>query len=199
MHIKKPDRRLVWWLALLLLSLALAGIFVFGMQDLLVALISPVLMLFWLIDLLPEFVVWAMVVILGAAVAQRARRALPLHHHTQLEVKKEPISFTENETVAYIASLVQQANTSMVARDILGRHLAELAVSLLCRRQCISPPEAWNLMHRGKWPMDQRIYRVLFPPQALRPAKKYLQALEYTVTFLEHYDRGGIDDNPRCS
>ena len=200
MHIRKLKRRFVWWLSLVLLSLALAGLFAFGVQGLLVALIRPVLMLFWFIDVLPEIVVWAVVVILGAVVALRARGALPHpHHHTRLETKKAPVSFAENETVASIASLVKRVETSGVARDVLGRHLAELAVSLLCRRRCISPPEAWRLMHREQWPTDQRVYGVLFPEQTSHPAGEHLQDLEYAVRFLEHYDRGGIDDNSRGS
>ena len=199
MHIRKLKRRFVWWLSLVLLSLALAGLFVFGVQGLLVALIRPVLMLFWFIDILPEIVIWAMVVILGAAVALRARQALPPHHHTQQESEKALVSSKESAMVTSIASLVQHAETSSVARDVLGRHLAELAVSLLCRRRCISPPEAWRLMHREQWPTDQRVYGVLFPEQTSHPAGEHLQDLEYAVRFLEHYDRGGIDDDPRGS
>jgi len=232
MRMDKLSGRRIWWLALLLLSLTLAGIFAVGMRDLLIALVTPLLGLIWFIDMLPEYVIWVVVVILGAIVALAARGALTQREGetppalppaniafmqtteflgtvkvlralrkltpgpTQQGGKKALVSSTKSETVASIASLVQRSKTSATARDILGRHLAELAVSLLCRRRCISPPEAWRLMHRGKWPTDQRIYRTLFPQESLFPTNKHLDDLQHALEFLEDYDRGGADDNP---
>jgi hypothetical protein len=194
MHTEKPKRRFVWWLALLLLSLGLAGLFVFGLQPLLVALIRPLVILFWFIDVLPEVVVWVVVVILGAVLAMWDRGSLT-SRRPQREGEKAPVSSTENKGVDSISNLIQRAQVSSVARNIVGWQLAGVAVTLLCRRRCISPREAWQLMYREKWPMDQRVYGVLFPQQTLYPANEYLQNLGYAVSFLEHYDRGSMNDN----
>ncbi len=98
-----------------------------------------------------------------------------------------------------MAHLIQDAGTSRVVRNRIGRHLAEMAVNLLVRRRRISSQEAWQLMHQGKWPADHRIHGVLFPQQTLCPANEYLQDFERAVSFLEHYDRGGINDDSEGS
>ncbi len=197
MHTEKPSRRFVWWFALIFLSLGLAGIFAFGLQAFVAALIRPLAILFWFIHyVLPEVVVWAVVAILGAVLAMRARWGLRARR-SQWEGGKAPVSSTENKGVASIADLIRQAEVSGMSRDILGRQLGEVAVALLCRRRCISPGAAWQLIYREEWPIDRRVYGILFPQQPSCPAKQYFQDLEYAVRFLEDYDRGGINDNQR--
>ncbi|RLE29170.1 hypothetical protein DRJ54_05150 [Candidatus Acetothermia bacterium] len=182
-------RKLGLWIAAA--ALLAAGL-VLGLRGLLKGLIAdPLVRLWWLIDSLPQGLIWLAVAALGAAVGLRAWLALP-----EREGRRRLVPAGEaRPRLSELAALIRRAEYSGTARRRLAARLARLAVSARARRESIPPQVAWRELRAGRWPEDETLRAVLSPPRALSRPGDFLSALEQGLDALTQLTKGGRFDD----
>lgn len=173
-------RKVGFWL---LLAGGLAALLVLGFRGLLRDLVAdPLVRLWWLIDSLPQGLVWLAVAAVGTMAALRAWAGMPSSpRHRRPTGGGEAVP-----QLAALALLIRRAEYSGAARRRLAARLARLAVGMRARKEAIPARIAWRELRAGTWPEEVPLRAVLSPKRTvlIRPGE-YLDALEKGVSILE--------------
>jgi len=155
-----------------------------GLRGVLKGLVAdPLVRLWWLIDSLPQGLVWLAMGAVGAALALRTwlRMPAPRRGRREFLAKGEAVP-----QLAALAALIRRAEYSGAARRRLASRLARLAVGMRSHAEALPPQHIWTELRQGRWPSDPEL-RTLFSPRRVplgRP-EGYLNALEKGVARLQ--------------
>lgn len=173
-------RRLALWT---LLAAGCGAALTLGLRGLLKGLVAdPLVRLWWVIDSLPQGLIWLAVAALGAAVGLRAWLALPEREGTRRLVP----AGEARPRLSELAALIRRAEYSGAARRRLASRLARLAVGMRARAEALPPQRIWMELRRGQWPQDPELRALLSPRRvSLGRSEGYLNALERGVALLQ--------------
>lgn len=184
----------------LLAILAAAGLLALALQGPVAAFLAgPLVRLWWLVDSLPQQLVWGVLALLGLLVAFSLGRG-PRRERPEPESPPSP-SQTQLER---LTQLIQLAETSPWARDLLGERLCRTAAGLRALREGVHLEEAWEEIQAGRWPTAPWVAVVLQPqPEGngkerrtlkgwiARNDRRYANELARALEALERYAQGG--------
>ncbi len=170
----------------LLAMLAAAGLLALALRDPAVSLAESVIRLWWLVDSLPQQLVWSGLALIGLLVTCFLGRG-PGPKRGRSEPRPPPRRSPSQ--VERLAQLIRLAETSPWAREVLGRYLSERAAGLRAVREGVPREEALEEIKAGRWPADPPLAEVL-RPEGEEKDKDYAAKLAYTLEALERYVRG---------
>ena len=146
------------------------------------ALLAEPLARFWvLVDAVPQRLIWIVLAVLGFAIAFSLGRAP--HREISESTPSHPPSPTQIER---LSELIELAETSIWARDILGRRLSHMAAGLRALQQGIRHDEARHEIRTGQWPPNPSLARV-FHPHDSGITREYARDLACALDTLEGY------------
>ncbi|MBC7097951.1 hypothetical protein H5T52_02360 [Candidatus Bipolaricaulota bacterium] len=181
-------KKLALWAAL---AVGIAAGLAFGFRGLLRELVvAPLVRLWWLMDSLPQGLVWLVAVAVGALAGLRALGSMPRAERPRPQEPRPPDS-----QLIELVRLIRRAEYSPAARRELARRLARTAVGIRARREGVPPRQAWADLRAGRWPQEEELLLVLVPPRFPWPARtgqNYLESLSRAVELLSLKARGGI-------
>ncbi|MBE0430935.1 MAG: hypothetical protein IBX67_03810 [Dehalococcoidia bacterium] len=170
--------------AAVLLVLALRG-------PVLALLGEPLVQLWRLVNSVPQQFIWGLLAVLGFIVAfslgrgprRERREPAPLYSHSRTQIER-------------LTQLILLGETSLWARDVLGRRLRGTAAGLCALREGIDLDQAREEVRVGRWPGHPRVAAVLPPESKLEAINNqgYADALAHALNALERYARGGTPE-----
>ena len=173
---------------LLMGMLAAVGLLVLVLRRPLAAFLDEaVIGLWWLVNSVPQQVIWVLLAVVGFVVAFSLGRS-PL----RMRVEPTPSSPPRRTQAERLSQLIELAETSQWAREVLGRRLSETTAGLRALREGRHPDEVREEVRSGRWPADPVLTGVL-QPQGMEDGNNggYAQALAHTLHALERYSKGG--------
>ena len=172
----------------LVAMMAAAGLLVLALRRPLAAFLDEaVIGLWWLVNVVPQQVIWVLLAVVGFVVAFSLGRS-PL----RARVEPTPPSPPRRTQAERLSQLIELAETSQWAREVLGRRLSETTAGLRALREGRHPDEVREEIRSGRWPADPVLTGVL-QPQGMEDGNNggYAQALAHTLHALERYSKGG--------
>ncbi|MGQ9477719.1 MAG: DUF7269 family protein [Candidatus Bipolaricaulia bacterium] len=163
---------------------AAAGLLALALRGPMAAFLTgPLTRLWWLVDSLPQRLVWGVLALLGFLVTFFLGRG-----PKQVRPEPEPPPWRSPSQIERLAQLIQLAEDSPWARDLLRRRLRKVMAGLQALREGINLDEAQEAIESGRWPADPRLAAMLREGEA-----RYAADLAYTLDALERYmhDEGG--------
>lgn len=164
---------------------ALLPLVLYGPADALLR--EPLSRLWWLIDSLPQQLIWLVLSIVGFVVifslarGPHQKQPEPLHRRSTRENQLERLT-----------ALIQLGETSRWARDVLGQRLRETAARLRALREGIPLDSARMEIRAGRWPAHSRVTAVLLSGNAEQSKDtNYPDDLAYALDAIERYAQGG--------
>lgn len=176
-------------IATALAMLAAAGLLALALQGSVAApLAEPLVRLWWLIDALPQRLVWSALALIGFLLVYFLGHG-PRQNRPKLGTKPPPRRSPPQ--IERLAQLIQLGETSLWAREVLALRLRERAADLRALREGLTLEEARTGIESGRWLADPRLARVLRPEmkegegQASRYS--YTAELAHALEALERY------------
>jgi len=181
------DLRRIRRLVAVLAAAALLGLALWGRVA--ASLEEPLFRLWWLINSIPQQWIWGILAILGFIAAFSLGRGQ--HQENPQPISPRPTSQTQLER---LSQLIELADTSPWARDVLGRRLSETAAVLRALREGIHRDEALKEIRSGRWPAHPLLAAVLHPKREgeERNNQIYTDELVHALHALERYAQGGV-------
>jgi len=178
-------RRLRVPLAILMASAALALLVRVPVDTL---LREPLALMWWLIDSLPQQLIWGMLTVIGFLMAFSLTRG-PRNDRPESAVA----SALPETRVQQLTQLILLAENSGWARDVMGRSLRETAAALRALREGIPLDLARQALREGRW-LNQQSFAAV--PQPHREEEQtlsdsYADDLGHTLDAMERYAHGG--------
>lgn len=174
--------RIVWLFALLALTVLL----IMAAHDPVRALLrEPLTHLALLADTIPQRITWIVVAVLGFAIALSLGR-IP-HRESAVSSRLRPLSPSQIER---LGDLIELAETSVWARDVVRRRLTLMAAGLRSLHRGIHPDEARDEIRTGRWPLDPSLARLLHP-EHYGVGRDYVGELAGALDALEGYVQEG--------
>jgi len=148
-------------------------------------LTEPLAQLWWLVDSLPQRLVWIVLAVFGFVLAVMLGRGqrMPAPEGAQPRTS----SYTE---LARLAELIELSDHSIWARDVLGRRLCETAAGLRALREGVHRDQVREEVLTGRWPSTRSVTDVLQPRQQETDGS-YIRGLARALDSLERYAREG--------
>ncbi len=149
---------------------------------------EPLTQLWWLLDSLPQQLIWWVLSIVGFTAVLSFTRAL---HHSNQESTVKPI--VRETQLDRLTALIELGETSAWARDVLGRRLCQTAAGLRALQEGIHLDDARQQLRQGRWPEQHGVAALLQPhsDKAPTPNESYADDLEHTLDAMERYAQGG--------
>jgi hypothetical protein len=177
-------RKIVRVLAVLAAA-ALLALILYGPTDALLR--EPLSRLWWLMDSLPQQLIWVVlsiigfVVILSLAGGSHVKQPEPLPRRSVRESQLERL-----------AALIQLGQTSGWARDVLGQRLRETAARLRALREGMPLDSVRAEIRTGRWPTQPRVAALLLSDKDAQSENlNYPHDLAYALDVIERYAQGG--------
>jgi hypothetical protein len=148
-------------------------------------LTEPLARLWWLVDSLPQRLVWIVLAALGFVLAVILGRRQPTPSPEVAQPRQS--SYTED---ARLAELIELSDHSIWARDVLGRRLCETAAGLRALREGVHRDQVREELLTGRWPSTRSVADVLQPRQQETDVS-YISELARALDSLERYARDG--------
>lgn len=173
----------------LVAMLAIVGLVVLALRGPVAAFLEEPLIRLWrLVQYIPQQMIWVALAAIGFVVTfslgrgQRRKRPQP--------IALRPPSQTQLER---LSQLIELADTSMWARDVLARRLTETASGLRALREGIHRDEALKEIRTGRWPAYPALAAVLHPKREEEETndQTYSDELARALHALECYAQGG--------
>jgi len=177
------DRRKV--VRLMIFAAAVVALTIVVHPPMAVLLTEPLSQLWWLIDSLPQRLVWIVLAVAGFVLAVIAGRRQPTPSPEAAQAR--PSSYTE---IARLAELIALSDHSIWARDVLGRRLCETAAGLRALREGVHRDQVREEVLTGRWPSTRSVAEVLQPRQQEGDGN-YVRGLARALDSLERYAREG--------
>ncbi len=148
-------------------------------------LTEPLSRVWWLVDSLPQRLIWIAVAALGLVIAialgRRPRQPGQGITHAGSSAHTE---------VERLARLIEMSNRSAWARDVLARRLCETTAGLRALREGVQRGQAREEILAGCWPADTGVSEVLQPRHPDSDGR-YARELDRSLDSLERYAREG--------
>ncbi len=177
------DRRKV--VRLMIFAAAVVALTIVVHPPMAALLTEPLAQLWWLVDSLPQRLVWIVLAVAGFVLAVTVGRRQPTP--TPEVAQAHPSSYTE---VARLAELIELSNRSLWARDVLSRRLCETAAGLRALREGVHRDQVRQEVLTGRWPSTRTVADVLQPRQQEGDGN-YVRGLAGALDSLERYAREG--------
>ena len=177
------DRRKV--VRLMIFAAAAVALAIVVHRPMAVLLTEPLAQLWWLVDSLPQRLVWIVVAVAGFVLAVILGR----RQSTLAPEVAQPRTSSYNE-VARLAELIELSDHSIWARDVLGRRLCETAAGLRALREGVHRDQVREEVLTGRWPSTRSVADVLQPRQQEIDVS-YISELARALDSLERYARDG--------
>lgn len=169
----------------MLTAAALLALILYGPADALLR--EPLARLRWLMDSLPQQLIWMLlsiigfVVILSLAGGPQSKQPEPM-----------PMRSMRESQLERLAALIQLGETSPWARDVLGQRLRETAARLRVLREGVSLDSVRAEIGTGRWPTQPRVAAVLLSDKEVQSKDlNYPHDLAYALDVIERYAQGG--------
>ncbi|MCR4392586.1 MAG: hypothetical protein NUV94_07515 [Candidatus Acetothermia bacterium] len=176
-------------------ALALGALFAFPFRSLIAGLVvAPLIRLWWLVDAVPQGLVW--VVLVGGVAVLVARMLMPGAGRRR-PPGRAPAPSSRPSQLAELVQLIRRADASPWARRRLAARLSRTAVALRARRAGIPPGQAWQEIRADRWPARPELRAALHPEDAWRtrfPHRGWRHVLARAVDALWGYAKGGDVD-----
>lgn len=149
---------------------------------------EPLLRLLQLVNYIPQQLIWSALTIMGLVFALYLGRGM--RRKSPEPIPARPPSQTQLER---LTSLIELAETSSWARDVLGRRLSETAAGLRALREGVHPDQVREEIRTGRWPAHLPVMAVLRPERERNGGhvEPYADQLDTALDALECYVRGG--------
>jgi len=149
---------------------------------------EPLTRLWWLVDSLPQQLIWWVLAIAGFVAVLSYTRGL---QQSKQEASAKPM--VRETQLDRLTALIRLADTSPWARDVLGRRLCQTAAGLRALREGIHLDDARQQLRAGRWPNQQRFAAVLQPhrEEEWTLSDSYADDLRHTLDAMERYGHGG--------
>ncbi len=145
---------------------------------------EPLAFLWWLIDSLPQQLIWSMLTIIGFLMVFSLARG-PRH-----ERPYSPVAPTPHETETQrLTQLILLAENSDWAREVMGRRLSETAAALRALREREQRGRVRDEILTGCWPADRSVSEV--QPRQPENRGRYAREVAQSLDSLERYAREG--------
>ncbi|MBC7093665.1 hypothetical protein H5T53_06645 [Candidatus Bipolaricaulota bacterium] len=175
-------------------ALALGALFAFPFRGLIAGLVvAPLIRLGWLVDAVPQGLVW--LVLVGGVAVLVARMLMPVAGRRP--PGRAPAPSSRPSQLAELAQLIRRADASPWARRRLAARLSRTAVALRARREGVPPRQAWQEIRADRWPARPELRAALHPEDAWRtwfPRRGWRHILARAVDALWWYAKGGDVD-----
>ncbi len=166
--------------------LAVAALLAIVLQAPVHALLAePLAQLWLLVDAIPQRLIWIVVAVLGFVIAFSFSRGPGKEGSEPAQLR--PPTQTQIER---LSELVELAETSNWARDVLGRRLCHTAAGLRALQEGIRQDEARDEIRSGRWPLNPSLVRV-FHPQETGRRRDYAREMACALDALEGYAQEG--------
>ncbi len=146
---------------------------------------EPLAQLWLLVDSFPQRLIWIVLAVLGFGIAFSFSRG-PHNEDSEPAHGRLPA----RTQIERITELIELGETSIWARDVLGRRLCDTAAGLHALQQGIGQDEARDEIRAGRWPLTPSLVRV-FHPQETGRSGEYAEDLACALDALERYVQEG--------
>jgi hypothetical protein len=149
---------------------------------------EPLLRLLQMVNSIPQQLIWSALAIVGFVFALFLGRGM--QQKSPEPIPPRPPSQTQLER---LTRLIELAETSSWARDVLGRRLSETAAGLRALREGVHPDQVREEIRTGRWPAHLPVMAVLRPERERNRGhvKPYADQLDTALDAMECYVRGG--------
>jgi len=157
-------------------------------------ILDGIVYLVWLVDALPQILVWFGLLAVLLVLTLRLGRGGP-------RKPKDVAGFLPSEPaqsdLAQLTACIRHAESLPHARWVLRQRLGKTAVGLRMKREAISQRQAWDDVTEGRWPAHPDLQTVLHAERGGArwvPRRGYVQQLARAVDRLWLYAEGGDID-----
>lgn len=164
--------------------MVIAGLFLLGLRGFLnYVLVDPAVRLFWLLDSLPQAVIWVVLTVglgfLSLRLLLFPREGPAQDHRVRKRLGKSAL--------VELVQTIKNTRALPWYRRALEHRLARLAVTIRLERELIPAQKAWDELRSGSWPHSPAL------KDLLRGETKgdFLSALSQALEELERYAKGG--------
>ncbi|MFP3898280.1 MAG: hypothetical protein ACLFVD_03115 [Dehalococcoidia bacterium] len=175
-------------IGLLMGMLAVVGLLVLVLRGPLATLLEgPIMGLWWLVNSVPQQVIWVLLALVGSVVAFSLGPG-PRREGVELTFPSPP----RRTQAERLSQLIELAEASQWARGVLGRRLTETTAGLRALREGRHLDEVREEIRSGRWPANPVLAAVL-QPDGMEEGNSggYAQALAHALHALERYSKGG--------
>lgn len=169
-------------------ALGAVGLLALALRGPVASLEEPLVQLWRVIDSIPQQWLWGVLALLGFVLAFSLGRG-PRQDRSE-PIRLRPSSQTQHER---LSELIELADTSPWARDVVGRRLSETASILRALIEGIHRDEALKEIRAGRWPTTLSAAMVFQrqPENTESLSKDYADELASALDALECYAKGG--------